>query len=196
MWASVCILALDPTNVRRPAFMRVRFLFSCTSGLQVVVFVLQLLSRVRLFATLWTTAYQASLYFIISWSLLKLTSIELVMPSNRLILCRPLLPSIFPSIRVFSKELALCVRWPEYWNFSFSISPSNEYSDRSPRILTASFSFFLCFMGHCLKYYFLISFCSTSLFRVFSNTTVQKHQFFNAQPSLLSNSHIQLLEKP
>ena len=131
-------------------------------------------------------------------NLLKLTSIELVMSSNHLILCHPLLllPLIFPSIRVFSNELALCIRWPEYWNFSFSISPSNEYSARSPRILTASFSFFLCFMGHCLKYYFLISFCSTSLFRVFSNTTVQKHQLFNDQPSLLSNSHIQLLEKP
>ena len=75
-------------------------------------------------------ACQASLSIINSWSLLKLTSIELVMPSNHLILCRPLLlpPSIFPSISVFSSESALCIRWPKYWSFSFSISPSNEYS--------------------------------------------------------------------
>ena len=173
----------------------VRFLFSCPSGLHFVL-VVHLLGHVWLSATPWTTAYQASLYFIISWSLLKLFFIELVVPPNRLILCRPFLPSIFPSIRVFSKELALCVRWPECWNFSFSISPSSEYLAKSPRILTASFSFFLCFMGRCLKYHFLISFCSTSLFSVFSNTTVQKHQFFNAQSSLWSNSHIQLLEEP
>ena len=80
--------------------------------------------------TPWTAACQASLSFTISWSLLRLTSIELVMPSKDLVLCCPLLllPSIFPSIRVFSNELALCVRWPKYWSFSFSISPSNEYS--------------------------------------------------------------------
>ena len=83
-----------------------------------------------LFGTPWTAAHQASLSISNSWSLLKLMSIELVMPSNHLILCHPflLLPSIFPSIRVFSSELALCIRWPEYWIFSFSISPSNEYS--------------------------------------------------------------------
>ena len=77
-----------------------------------------------------TAACQASLSFTISWSLLKLMSIELVMPFNHLILCCPLLlpPSIFPSIRVFSNELALHIRWPKYWSFSFSISPSNEYS--------------------------------------------------------------------
>ena len=76
-----------------------------------------------------TAACQASLSFTISWSLLKLMSIESVMPSNHLILCRPLLlPSIFPSIRVFSSELALCIRWPKYWSFSFSIYPSSEYS--------------------------------------------------------------------
>ena len=92
-------------------------------------FVVQLLSHVQLFATPWTAALQASLSFTISWSLLKLMSIELVMPSNRLILCHPLLfPSVFPSIRVFSIELALRIRWPKYWSFSFSISPSNEYS--------------------------------------------------------------------
>ena len=83
-----------------------------------------------IFVTPWTAACQASLYFTISWSLLKLMSIESVMPSNHLILCRLLLllPSIFPSIRVFSSELALHIRWLKYWSFSFSISPSNEYS--------------------------------------------------------------------
>ena len=81
-------------------------------------------------ATSWTAVYQASLSITNSWSLLKLMSIELVMPSNRLILCRPLLllPSIFPNIRVFSNESVLRIRWPQYWSFSFSISPSNEYS--------------------------------------------------------------------
>ena len=90
----------------------------------------QLLSHVRLFATSWTAAQQASLSINKSQSLLKLMSIELVMPSNHLILCRPILlpPSIFPSIRVFSNESVLRIRWPKYWSFSFSISPSNEYS--------------------------------------------------------------------
>ena len=79
--------------------------------------------------TLWTTAHQASLLFTISWSFLKLTSIELMMPSNHLILCHPLLlPSVFPSIRVFSSEWALRIKWPKFWSFSFSICPSNEYS--------------------------------------------------------------------
>ena len=80
--------------------------------------------------TPWTAARQASLSFTISWNLLNLMSTESVMPSNHLILCHPLLllPSIFPSIRVFSNEPALCIRWPEYWSFSFSISPSSEYS--------------------------------------------------------------------
>ena len=90
----------------------------------------QSLSHVLLFATPWTAARQASLSITNSWSLLKLMSIELVMPSNHLILCHPLflLPSIFPSIRVFSSGSVLCIRWPKYWNFSFSISPSSEYS--------------------------------------------------------------------
>ena len=89
----------------------------------------QLLSRVRLFVILWITARQASLSITNSWSLLKLMSIELVMPSNHLILCHPLLllPPIPPSIRVLSNESALCMRWPNYWSFSFSISPSNEH---------------------------------------------------------------------
>ena len=92
--------------------------------------VVQLLSCARLLVTPWTAAHQASLSFTISQSLLKLMSIESVMPSNHLILCHPLflLPSIIPSIRVFSNESVLCIRWPEYWSFSFSISSSNEYS--------------------------------------------------------------------
>ena len=90
----------------------------------------QSLSRVQLFVTPWTAARQVSLSITNSQSLLKLKSIESVMPSNHLILCRPLLlpPSIFPSIRVFSNESVLHITWPKYWSFSFSISPSNEYS--------------------------------------------------------------------
>ena len=87
------------------------------------------LRHVQLFVIPWTAGHQASLLFTISQSLLKLMSIELVMPSNHLILCHSLiLPSIFPSIRVFSSESALHIRWPKYWNFSFNISPSNEHS--------------------------------------------------------------------
>ena len=94
---------------------------------RIVVF--QLLSRVQLFATPWIEARQASLSIANSWSLLKLMSIESAMPSNHLILCRPLLllPAIFPSIRVYSNESALRIRWPKYWSCSFNISPSNEY---------------------------------------------------------------------
>ena len=122
-----------------------------------------LLSRVLLFAVPRTAAHQASLSFTISQSLLKHRSIESMMPSNHLILCCPLLllPSIFPSIRVFSNELALHIRWPEYWSFSFSISPSNEYS------VLVSF-----------RIDGFISFLSKGLSRVFSRTTVRKHQFF------------------
>ena len=89
-----------------------------------------MLSHVRPFATPWTAACQASLSITKSWRLFKLMSIESVMPSNHLILCCPLLlpPSIFPSIRIFSNESVLHIRWPKYWSFSFSISPSNEYS--------------------------------------------------------------------
>ena len=91
---------------------------------------IQSFSHVQLFATPGTAAHQASLSITNSWSLLKLMSIESVMPSNHLILCRPLLllPSIIPSIRVFSNESILPIRWPKYWSFSFSTSPSNEYS--------------------------------------------------------------------
>ena len=93
------------------------------------IVVVQLLTCVRLFATPWTTAYQASLSFTISWNLFRLMSFELIMPSNHLILCCSLLlASVFPSIRVFSSELALHIRQPRYWSFSFNISPSNEYS--------------------------------------------------------------------
>ena len=129
----------------------------------------QLLSHVRLFVTPWIAAHQASLSIINSWSLLKLMSIESVMPSNHLILCRPLLflPSIFPSIRVFSNESALHIRWPKYWSFSFSISPSNEYSG------------LISFRMDCWT-----SLQSKGLSSVFSNTMVQKHQFFGAQLSL------------
>ena len=89
-----------------------------------------MLSRIQLFATPGTATHQASLFIANSWSLFTFTSIESVMPSNRLIVCHSLLllPSIFPSIRVLSNESALCIRWPKYWNFSFSISPYNEYS--------------------------------------------------------------------
>ena len=129
----------------------------------------QSLSRVRFFVTPWTAACQVSLSITNSWSLLKLMSIEAVMPSNHLILCHPLLlpPSIFPSIRVFSNESVLHIRWPKYWSFNFNISPSNEYS--------GLISF---------RMDWWVSLQSKGLSRVFSNTTVQKHQFFHAQFSL------------
>ena len=129
----------------------------------------QSLSCIQLFVTPWTAACQASLSITNSWSLLKIMSIELVMPSNHLILCCSLLlpPSIFPSIRVFSNESALCIRWPKYWSLSFSISPFNEYSG------------LISFRMDCW-----ISLQSKGLSRVFSNTTVQKHQFFCAQLSI------------
>ena len=129
----------------------------------------QLLSCVQLYATPWTVACQASLSITNSRSLLKLIYIESVIPSNHLILCCPLLlpPSIFPSIRVFSSEALLPIRRPKYWNFSFSISPSNEFSGLIP------------FRMDCLY-----PLQSKGLSRIFSNTTVQKHQFFSTQLSL------------
>ena len=135
----------------------------------------QSLSHVWLFATPWTVEHQASLSITNSWSLLKLMSIALVMPFNHLVLCCPLLllPSIFPSIRVFSNESARHIRWPKYWSISFNISPPNEYSDWFPLGWTG-----------------WISLQSKGLSRVFSNTTIQKHQFCGAQPSLWYNSHI------
>ena len=92
---------------------------------------IELLSHVQVFATPWATAHQASLSNINSWNLLKFMSISSLMPSNHLLLCHSLLllPSIFPSIGVFSNESILCIRWPQYWSFSFSINPSNEYSE-------------------------------------------------------------------
>ena len=101
-----------------------------SSEVGAVLIVVQLLSRVRFFVIPWTAAQQASLSSTISWSLLKLMSKESVMLPNHLILCCPLLllPSILPSIRVFSNESALHIKWPKYWSFSFDISPSNEYS--------------------------------------------------------------------
>ena len=135
----------------------------------------QFLSLILLFSTPWTAACQASLSFTISRCLFKLTCIKLVMPSNSLILCRPLLllPSILPSIRVSSNKLALSINWPNYWSFSFSISSSNEYSG-------------------------LISFridefdplAVQGLSRVFFNITVQKNEFLCAQLSSWFNSHI------
>ena len=143
----------------------------------------QSLSRVRLFATPWISACQASLSITNSRSLLKLMSIESVMPSSHLILCRPLLllPSIPPGFRVFSKESTLRMRWLKYWSFSFSISPPNEHQDLSPSGWTG-----------------WVSLQSKGLSRVFSNTIVQKHQFCSTQLSSQSNSHIHTwpLEKP
>ena len=105
-------------------------LFYPANLIKQTIYIVQLPSHVQLFAAPWTSARQASLSFTISRSLLKLLSIDSVMESNHHVLCHPLLllPSIFPSIRVFSNELTLPIRWPKYWSFSFSISPSNEYS--------------------------------------------------------------------
>ena len=106
---------------------------SCQNQMICLLSSVQSLSCFRLFATPWTAALQASLSFTISQSLLKLMSIESVMPSNHLILCCPLLllPSIFPNIRVSSSEVAVHIRWPKYWSFSLSISPFNDYSELS-----------------------------------------------------------------
>ena len=135
----------------------------------------QSLSRVRLFATPWDTAHQASLPITNFRSSSKPMSIESVMPSSHLILCHSLLllPSNYPSIRFFSNESALSIRWPKYWSFSFNIRPS-------------------------IKHPGLISLQSKGLSRVFSNTTLQKRQIFGAQLSSQSNTHIHtwLLEKP
>ena len=141
----------------------------------------QLLSHVQLFSTSWTEACQAFLSFTISWSLLKFMSIESVIPSNHLILCDPTLlpPSVFPSIRVFSNELALHIRWPKYWSFSLSISPSSKYSE----VISFRFNSFDLEIQETLK----------SLLQQHSlKTAIIQHL-----PSLWSNSHIHpwLLEK-
>ena len=137
-------------------------------------------SSCQLFVISWNAAHQAFLSISIPQSLLKLMFFESMTLSNHLILCPPLLllPSIFPSIRVFSKESVLCILWPKYLSFSFSISLSNEYSVLG---LTS-----------------LMSLQSKGLSKVFSSTTVWKLQFFGIQPSSWSNSHIHswLLEKP
>ena len=135
----------------------------------------QSLSRVQLFTIPWIAARQDSLSITNSQSSLKLTSIESVMPSSHLILCCPLLllPPIPPSIRVFSNESTLHLRWPKYWNFSFSIIPSKEH----PGLIS-------------FRMDWLDLLAVQGLSRVFSNTTVQKHQFFGTQPSSQSNSHI------
>ena len=138
----------------------------------------QSLSQAQLFATPWTAALQASLSNTNSQSLLKLMSIELVMPSKHLILCCPLLllPSLFPSIGVFSSKSALCIRWPKYWSFSFSISPSNAYSG---------------LISFRIEWFDLLAVQGTF-------KSLQKHQFFGTQLFLWSHSHIDtwLLEKP
>ena len=143
----------------------------------------QSLSHVRLFVTPWIAARQASLSITNSQSSPKLLSNESVMPSSRLILGHPLLllPSIPPSIRIFSNESALRTKWPKYWSFSLSISPSNEH----PGLIS-------------FRMYWLALLEVQGLSRVFSNTTVQKHQYFSAQLSSQSNSHIHTwpLEKP
>ena len=135
----------------------------------------QSLSRVRLFATPWTAACQASLSITNSWRLLKLMSITSVMPFNHLILCHPLLllPSIFPSIRIFSNESVLHIRWPKYLSFSFSISSSNEYSG---------------LISFRMNWLDLLAVQGT--LKSLLQYTVQKHQFFSAQLSSQSNSHI------
>ena len=144
--------------------------------------VVQLLSCFWLLETLWTAALQASLSFTISWSFLRFITIELVMQSNYLILCCCLLlPSVFPSIKVFSNELALSIRWPNIGaSVSASVHPMN-IQDWFPLGLTG-----------------LVSLQSKELSRVFISITIQKHQFFGVQPSLWFNYHIcmQLLEKP
>ena len=172
----------DPTNCPESFSLKFTLAARCTghqerSRVRMIrpVVVVQSLSRVQLFATPWTAAHQVSPSITTSWSLLKLMSIESFMPSNHIILCCPLLliPSIFPSIRVFSNETALHIRWPKFWNFSFSITPSNAYSE---------------FNSFRTDWFNLLAVQGT--LRVFSRTTVQNHQFFGARPSLWSNSHI------
>ena len=138
---------------------------------------IQLLSHVQRFVAPWTAACQVSLSFTISQSLLKLMSIESVMLYNHLVLCHPLLflSLIFPSIRVFFNKLAVCIRWPKYWSFSLSINPSNEYSE---------------LISFRTDWYDLVAVQGTlkSLLKHHSS----KHQFFSAQLSLWSNSHIHI----
>ena len=182
LWVSVELSIESPCGSRLPPPLKAESVSTWIVGETVLVSrlvshsaVVQSLSHVWFSATPWTAAGQASLSFIISWSLLKLRSIESTMPSNHLIPSCPLLllPSIFSSIRVFSNESTLRIRWPKYWGFSLSISSSNEHS--------GLISFRMDWLN-------LVQ--SKGLLRVFSDTTAQKHQFFGAQLSLQSNSHI------
>ena len=170
--------------------MKKNFEFTFCNPSLYIVAVVQALSRVQPFVIPWTAALQASLFFTISWSLLKLMFIGSVMPSNH---SHPLLlPSIFSSVRVFSNESVFRIRWPKYWSFSFSISPSNEYSVSASVLPTNILGWFPLGLSD------LISLLSKGLSSVFSNTTVQKQQFCGVQLSLWSNSHIHTwpLEKP
>ena len=143
---------------------------------------LLLVSCDQCFVNPWTAAHQASLSFTIVHSLLKLMVIAWMKPAHYLILCCPLflLPTIFPSIRVFPYQSALWIRWPKYWRFSFSISPSNKYSALISLGVTG-----------------LISLLSKGFLRIFSSAKVWKHQFFGTQPFWWSNLHIctRILEK-
>ena len=145
--------------------------------------VVQSLTHVRFFPTPWTAAHQAFLSFIISWNLLNFMSIESVMISNDLMLCCSflLLPSIFPSIRVFSNELTLRIRWPNYWSYSVSSSPSDKYSG---------------FISFRIDQFDLLA--VQEALKSVLQLQVWKRQFFSTQPSLRSNFHIctWLLEKP
>ena len=163
-------------------FSRLNISFCWEKNPNSTIVVVQSLSRVRLLVTpMDCSAPGFSVNHSQSW--LKLLSIESVMSSSHLILCHPLLllPSIFPSIRVFSNESVLRIRWPKHWSFSFSISSSSEYSE-------------LIY----LRIYWFDFLLSKGLSRVFSSTTIWKHHFFGVQPFLWSNSHIHtwLLEKP
>ena len=187
VWLFIYIRPFDHMTSEKICIDFLLSIYSCvqypggTGGIHYVKFTLflfnsvQSLSRVWLFVTPWIAAHQASLSITNSRSSLRLTSIKSVMPSSHLILCHPLflLPPIPPSIRVFSNESTLHMRWPKYWSFSFSIIPSKEHPGWSP-----------------LEWTGWISLQSKGLSRVFSNTTVQKHQFFSPQPSSQSNSHI------
>ena len=143
-----------------------------------LIFVVPSLSHIWPFLTQWTVALQAPLSSTISWSLFRLMFIESVMLSNHLVLCHPLLlPSIFPSIRVFSNELAFCIRWPKYWSFNFSNNLSHEYS---------------------VLIFFWIDWLVQGTLKSLLQHHSSKYQFFGTQPSLWSNFHIctWLLEKP
>ena len=174
-----------PDTVAFLLFLRnIKRIMVCMSAVTWFAFVVvQLLSPIWFFVTPWTAAHQASLSFTVFQSLLNLMSIKLVMPSHHLILCRPLLflSSIFPSIRIFSNESARGIRWPKYWRLSLGISPSREYSG----LISFRMDWFdLLAVQRTLK----------TLLQHHSS----KHQFFSAQTSLRSSSHIHiwLLEKP